>query len=69
MQRSAKLIAGATVGAVIVSGAALAGIALAKAPPRDPGGSRIVRQRVTVSRTWPEDPPGTAPHQDFATGG
>jgi hypothetical protein len=69
MQRNRKLIAGATAGALLVSGAALAGIAFAKAPPRDPGGSRIVRQRVTPIRTWPDDTPGTTPQQDFPTGG
>ena len=58
-QRNARLIAGATAGAMILGGAALAGIAFTKAAPREPGGSRIVPQRVATSRISPEDPSGS----------
>ena len=64
MQRSAKLLAGATAGAVFVSGVALAGIAYTKASPREPGGSRIVRQRVGITRVLREDPAGRLPERD-----
>jgi hypothetical protein len=54
-QRSTRIIAGATAGALALSGVALVGIAFTKATPREPGGSRTVRQRLHVSHTWPED--------------
>ena len=62
MQRSTRIIAGATAGALAISGITLVGIAFTKATPREPGGSRVVRQRLHVSHTSPEDltgPPRT----------
>jgi hypothetical protein len=54
-QRNVRLIAGATVAAMALGSVAVTGVAIAR---HDPGGSRTVRQRLTISRTLPDGPPG-----------